>query len=113
MRPIPLNHRKVIDTDEYYRKCVRYHEGTCRGRITIEHALIFGSRQIAELWNYVPLCAYHHAVDQYQDGGDMIKEMNVWYALIRATDDELRKYSKAINYINERDRLNKKYGKHK
>ena len=38
------------------------------------------------------------------------KEINVWIALNRATDEELKKYSKAIDYIRMREVLNKKYG---
>ena len=109
MRKIPAEHKKVIDSDPYFKKCARQ-SYNCAGRITIEHALIFGGKQIAELWNYIPLCAYHHAVEQYQDGGDLKKELNIKIALNRATDDELRKYSKAIDYIKMRTRLNMIYG---
>lgn len=110
MRPIPEAHKQVIDSDKYYKKCVRHKEGTCRGRITIDHCLTFGSKQISELWNYVPTCAYHHAVDNFQSGGDLNRELQTYYALNRATDEELKKYSKAINYIDLKRRLNIKYG---
>jgi hypothetical protein len=110
MRPIPPTHKKVIDSDPFFKKCARCIDGGCAGRITIEHALIYGGRQIAELWAYVPLCEYHHAVNKFQDGGDLQKEKNVWVALNRATDAELLAYSKAINYLRERERLNQKYG---
>ncbi len=90
--------------------CARNKDGDCSGRITWEHALIFGGKQIDEAWAIVKICEYHHAVNKYQDGGDLKKEKNVWIALNRATDEELLKYSKEINYINERIRLNKIYG---
>lgn len=89
--------------------CARKCDGSCAGRITWEHALIFGGKQIDEAWAIVKLCAYHHAVDEWQDGGDLQKEKNVCIALNRATDDELRKYSKAVNYIELRTKLNEKY----
>lgn len=112
MRPIPASHKKEIDRLEYYKKCVRRIDGGCAGRITIEHALIYASNQIAEMWNYVPLCAYHHAVDFYQDGGDLKKEVNVFFALMQASDFELDQYSKAIDYRRERSRLFNIYGQH-
>lgn len=91
--------------------CARKQDGGCKGRITWEHALIYAGRQIDEVWAIIKLCAYHHGVDEFQDCGDLQKEKNVWIALNRATDDELRKYSKAINYIELRTKLNDKYSK--
>lgn len=90
--------------------CARASDGNCDGRITFEHTLIYAGKQIDEVWAIIHLCEYHHAVNTYQDGGDLNKEKNVWIALNRATDEELLKYSKAINYIRERKRLNKIYG---
>lgn len=110
MRAIPAKLRKQIDSDPYYKKCARADEGNCSGRITIEHAIIHAGRQLNELWALLPICAYHHAVDQYQDGGDLNKEKHLWLALNRATDSELEAISKAINYKRERERLNNIYG---
>lgn len=109
MRKISDRVRKIINEDRYYTICARWRDGGCKGRITMEHALIYAGRQIDEAWAIVPLCAYHHAVDEYQDGGDLKKEINVMLALNRATDDELLKYSKAIDYIALRKKLNEKY----
>jgi hypothetical protein len=110
MRPISPRVRKILD--ERKPVCARRIDGGCAGRLTREHSLIYASRQIDEAWAIVFLCAYHHAVDEYQDGGDLQKEKNVWIALNQATDEELKKYSKAINYIRMRDILNLKYGKY-
>lgn len=89
--------------------CAR-NDSNCDGRITWEHALIYGGKQIDEAWAIVLLCEYHHGVNKYQDGGDLKKEINVWIALNQANDDQLKKYSKAIDYIKLRDTLNNKYG---
>jgi hypothetical protein len=91
--------------------CARKADGHCSGRLTWEHTLIFAGRQLDEPWAIIKLCAYHHAVDEYQDGGDLQKEKNVWLALNRATDEQLKAISKAKDYIRERERLNKIYGK--
>jgi hypothetical protein len=110
MRKISQKNREIIAADQYYRSCARSDEGNCRGRVTIEHSIIYAGRQIDDLWSLLPICEYHHGVNKFQDGGDMNKEKHVWLALNRATDDELRKYSKAVDYIALRERLNKKYG---
>ena len=91
--------------------CARASEGDCVGRITWEHTLIYAGRQIDEVWAIIKLCEYHHDVNFQQGNGDLDKEKNVWIALNRATDEELLKYSKAINYLEYRRRLNIRYGK--
>ena len=108
---IPPKLLKEILADKYYKRCARHEDGNCGGRITFEHTLLFKGKQIQEKWSLIPLCEYHHDVLSYQDIGELNKEKNVWIALNRATDEELLKYSKAINYLELRDRLNKKYEK--
>ena len=110
MRKIPENLKQEILEDNFYKQCARKKEGNCRGRITWEHAIIYAGKQLNEKWAILPICAYHHEVDSYQDCGDLNKEVHVWIALNRATEDELRNISKAINYLALRDRLNKLYG---
>lgn len=97
--------------DPFYKICARRCDGGCSGRITWEHAIIYAGRQLNEKWAIIPLCEYHHSIDSYQDGGDLQKEKNVWIALNRANDDELRAVSKAVNYLVLRERLNEKYGR--
>ncbi len=95
------------------RVCMRADEGNCQGRITKEHCIIYGSKQVQEEWAILDICAYHHAVDQFQDCGDMNKEKHVWIALNRAPEDRLREMSKSEDKIALRDRLNAKYGVYK
>lgn len=90
--------------------CARQCDGNCDGRITWEHAIIYAGKQVDEVWAIIKLCEYHHAVNTHQDGKGMDKQKNVWIALNRATDDELRQYSKSIDYIKMRERLNAVYG---
>lgn len=108
MRPISPRVRRILDQEPDV--CALRGHGACGGRITREHALIYAGRQIDEAWAIIKICARHHSVDEYQDGGILDKEKNVWIALNRATDEELEKYSKVVNYKLMRDRLNKKYG---
>ena len=79
--------------------------GECNGRITWEHASTYAGRQIDEAWAIVKLCEYHHAVNLFQDSGDLNKQENQRIALNQATDEELMKYSKG-NFIQLRERLN-------
>lgn len=110
MRPISPRVKKLLDSEP--EVCARAMDGGCKGRITREHAIIYAGRQLDEAWAIVKLCTWHHAVDEHQDGGDLQKERNVWIALNRATDEELRAISKVIDYVRERERLNKVYGQY-
>lgn len=109
MRKISTPVKARILADRFYEKCAR-HGPECEGRITWEHTLIYAGKQIDEAWAIIPLCEYHHAVNRYQDCGDLQKEVNVWIALNRATDEELEKYSKAVDYKLKRKKLNEIYG---
>lgn len=111
MRQISAQNRKIIAADPFYRKCARAGEGTCRSKhITIDHAVIVAGRQLDDLWSLIPLCTWHHAVNEFQDSGDLDKEMNLHIALSRATNEEILAISKVIPYTRERIRLNEKYG---
>lgn len=106
--------RKEIEGDPEYQICafrdVEHPAGPCDGRVTREHAVIVAGRKVQERWAIIPCCAKHHAVDSFQDAGTLRKDMNIWVALNRATDDELLAVSKAVDYIRERARLNAQYG---
>ena len=56
----------------------------CEGRITWEHALIYGGSQIDEAWAILGICEFHHAVNRHQDGKGMNKEKHEWLALRQA-----------------------------
>lgn len=111
--PTPKKMLERMDKDPFYKFCALggYHGHTCSGRITREHAIIFGAKRLNEYWAIIPICAKAHAVDAFQDAGTMNKELNRWVALNRATDEELRAISKVPpGYLFERQRLNIKYG---
>jgi len=113
MIPIPSKLQKRMNEDPAYEQCmlsgVKGHE--CGGRAnTREHAIMFQGKRLQELWAIISLCARGHEVDEYQDAHTMDKQMNIWVALNRATDTELRAISKSTDYIRERERLNKIYG---
>lgn len=106
--------RREVDTPEYSRCSLLGIQpeiiGYCAGRVTREHAMINAGRKIQEAWAIIPLCARHHGVDQYQDAHtEAPKDMRVWVALHRASDDELLQYTRS-NYLQARGRLNQRYG---
>ena len=110
---IPLFMRKEMEQDTFYSTCALYgqHNHVCGGSITWEHALRYAGKSIQEPWAIVPLCERGHAVNNYQDAGTMIKELNQWVAFNRATDNDLAHYPKATpSFPFEKARLNKKYG---
>lgn len=106
--------RREVDTPEYSRCSLKgIHEeliGECSGRITREHAVIFAGKKIQKAWAIIPLCAKHHGVDHYQDAHtEAPKNMRVWVALNRATEEDLAPYGRA-GYCTERDLLNARFG---
>lgn len=114
MRKLGEELKKKLSSNPEYRKCIRYEwlkDHTCNGRITWEHAIIFGGKQLNEPWAIIPICAYAHSVDKWQDCGILNKEINEWIALNRASDEELEAVSKAIDYKRKREYLNGKYSK--
>lgn len=113
MIPIPQKIKKQIDADPSYDECmlksVKGH--VCGGRSnTREHAIIFGGKRLQEKWAIISICAKAHEVDEFQDAHTMNKELNVWVAVNRATDQELKAISKVTDYLKVRSRLNDKYG---
>ena len=109
MRKIPDKIKRQLELEPDV--CARQGDSPCGGRITWEHAIIFAGRQLNEQWAIIKLCERHHAVNTYQDCGELNKERNIHIALNRATDEELKAVSKSTDYIALRGRLNKKYKK--
>lgn len=112
MNNIPKKLREEMAADPYYTRCARadlLQDHICRpdpltGKlIEWEHALIFAGRQVQRKFAIVPICWQVHR------GPELVKEINVWIALTRATDEELREISTAVDYLQEKKRLNEKY----
>jgi hypothetical protein len=75
--------------------------------VQLHHHLLYGGQQQNEPFSILPLC---------KDCHDRIHEPDIhskcdWLMLCRATDEELKKYSKVENLIVKRDKLIEKYGK--
>jgi hypothetical protein len=110
MRKIPPKLQKDLANDPYYKKCCRRLDGGCDGRITWEHAIIYGGKQLNKKWAIIPLCEKHHGVGKYQESDSLLnKEINICIALNRASTEDLWEISKAISYGHLRGALNRKY----
>lgn len=116
MRPIPPKLRQEMANDPFYRTCSRnalLHDHVCKPNpmtgqlIEWEHALYYQGRQINEKYAIIPLCWWAHS------GPGLVKEINKWIALNRATDAELLLINKAEDYFRTRKNLNEIYGKKK
>jgi len=105
---------REIRQDPSYGVCMlRAHSGhICGGRLTMEHALIYGGRQVDKKFAIISICARGHGVDEYQDAGTLDKDLCRWVALNRASEEELDELSKVLDYRRVRDRLNTIYGKY-
>lgn len=102
---IPVKLLKEILEDKFYRVCCL--TGKVNGKIDLHHNLIYAGKQVNEKWCILPIC---NSIHQYHQGFTKeVKEKLDWIMLNRATDKELKKYSKCVDYIKERERLNKKY----
>lgn len=104
MRAIPPKLRLEMERDPFYLKCCADNED-CKGRIEWHHNLIYAGRQVNEKWCILPLCVYHHSIEKESEFGSYLD----WVMVNRATEDELKKYSKAANYLWVRAQLNKIY----
>jgi len=107
---MPAKLRRELSEDPEYDLCSLIDLGGCGGGVTWEHSIIYGGRQVQERWAIIPLCEKHHGVNGYQDVTSIDKNRSVWVAVNRATDEELCKVSKVVNYIHERKRLNDMFG---
>lgn len=112
-KPIPIKMRMTMSEDPGMKICMRnalLNDHECqadplnRKLIDWEHALTFAGSKINEPWAIISICWLVHR------GGRLSKEINVWIALNRATEEELRAKSKSISYLNMRERLNGIYG---
>ena len=102
MRKIPKQLMEDMANDKFYKQCCI--TGRTDEKIEWHHNLIYAGRQVNEKWCILPLLkSVHRDIVKYKEACD-------WIMLNRATDEELERYSKAINYKRERDRLNKIYG---
>lgn len=96
MRQItPKVKKEVEERPDVCERNTIFHDHECSGRITWEHALMYAGKQVNDAKAIVKLCECSHAVDHFQDGGCMNKEINQLIALSRFTEEDFDRYPNA------------------
>jgi len=98
---IPKKVVAVLKADPFMAQCC-----ICGATPQWHHNFEYGRKAVNEPWCILPLCVVHH------QGVREIKYRRLldWAMLNRATDEELKKYSKAMNYKSKRSWLNMLFG---
>jgi len=106
MKAIPIAHRKIINSNPYYkRSCLSGKPGTYNDKIVIHHSWIY-KEQISELWNYMPLLeSEHEEVHRNLELRERVKLLSLERADIK---ELLIKYPKK-NWEQEYNYLSKKF----
>lgn len=90
-KPIPKKMREELSEDPFMQYCCL--GGFCEGRTEWHHALQYAGKRVNEKWAILPLCTRHHKMEaQFRN---IINDIMV----SRATEEELRPYCKATDYI--------------
>ncbi len=85
---MPRKLRAQLAEDPEYKKCLLEPFMECKGRITWQHALMYGNRQIQERFAILPLCWRHHLGDLHDGKRDRL------LAMARASEVDKKKYSR-------------------
>ena len=111
MNKIPEKLRKEIKADPFYKQCCLEGGGKItenkfdQERIEWHHNLIFAGSQLQEKWCILPIKKRLHD----RMFGE-VKEKCDWIMLNRANDETLKKYSKAVDLLLKKNKLNVKFG---
>lgn len=85
--------REELSDDPFMQKCCLSIYHTCKGRIQWHHHLKFAGKRVNEKWCILPVCELAHKLEA-------IYKSELDYVMCkRATFDELKPYSKAIDYV--------------
>lgn len=108
-RTPPGVYKHLVATRPPCERQAAFADHRCQGHSTMEHALIYAGKQIVEPWAIIRLCAWAHSVNEYQDRGGLVKDINELLALRHATDADLARYPNR-DWSARRSYLEKKYG---
>jgi len=96
IKPIPPKMRAELADDPFMKQCclhLVFPDHVCEGRVQWHHHLKFAGQRVNEKWCILPLCEEAHKKEAlYKHGLDNIM-------VSRATEEELKPYCKAIDYI--------------
>lgn len=103
--PIPPKLKKEMEEDPFYSVCCI--TGVKNEKIDWHHNLQFAGKRVNEKFCILPLAkSVHDNITYYKEECD-------WIMWNRASEEELTRYSKAIDYRKVLARLNEKFGLYK
>lgn len=105
MNRIPKPLREQMAADPFYLQCAVTGIPAKQQKVEWHHALIFAGKQVQEKWAILPVLKEIHLKAENKRN----KAVLDYIMLNRATDEQLEKYSKTINYIKRRETLNKQF----
>lgn len=115
MKPIPQKHRKIINTDPFFKQsCLTGKKATLGDRIVIHHSFCYAHGQINEMWNYCPLLDSEHSPYSQKPSVHNSKDIENRVQLIaieRAGLEYLKANFPKKNWAQLYKYLSEKYGK--
>lgn len=105
MNHIPKKLNDEINKDPFYRKCCITGKTAAETKIERHHNFIWAGSQLQEKWAILPVSEEVHR----KVSNPLIKGHLDLIMLCRANDETLKKYSKAVDLIEKRERLKKRY----
>ena len=106
MRAIPQKLKNELEQDAWYKRCCITGRTKIQEKIEWHHNFIFAGRQVNEKWCILPMAKSIHDREKEQE----IKTRLNWIMFNRADNETLKKYSKAIDLLEIKELLNKKFG---
>lgn len=104
MNNIPPRLREEIAADPFYQRCCVTGAFARNTKVEWHHNMTWQGRQLQERWCILPLAEkVHRDIHKHKERCD-------WIMLNRADDETLKKYSRAVDLVAKRDRLNERYG---
>lgn len=115
MNRMPLKLRAELEKDPWYKICCitgdRSSYDSLTGvfeRIEWHHNLMFAGKQVQEKFSILPVLSSVHKTVHLEE----MKARLDWIMWNRASDEQIKRYSKSEDYMAYRDYLNEVYGEY-
>lgn len=106
----PKTFTELVLTRPFCERAALLHDHICQGKSTMEHAIKYAGRQVAEGWAIVRLCEYAHSVGPYVMTGILDKGINEWIAFNHVAPEYLLSNYPRTDWQKRIGYLNTKYG---
>src|ERR1035437_9408260 len=103
-KPIPKKLREEMASDKFYSKCCITGLSNNAVKIDYHHNLQYAGERVNEKFCILPIADFvHRNIVKY-------KAKCNWIMLNRASESDLKRFSKARDYVKMKDTLNEIYG---